>query len=55
MTKILKTLRSILKALGREAKLSMSVALSIPGFLKVEVAPIRTRPRSKSNTAPQDA
>ena len=38
MTKILATLRAILKALGRNAKLSLSVALSIPGFLKIEVA-----------------
>ena len=37
MSKILATLRSILKALGRNAKLSLSVALSIPGFLKIEV------------------
>ena len=37
MTKILATLRSILKALGRHAKLTISVALSIPGFLKIEV------------------
>ena len=37
MSKILATLRSILKALGRNAKLSFSVALSIPGFLKIEV------------------
>ena len=37
MTKILATLRAILKALGRHAKLSVSVALSVPGFLKIEV------------------
>ena len=37
MTKILATLRAILKALGRHAKLTTSVVLSIPGFLKIEV------------------
>ena len=37
LAEILATLRSILKALGRNAKLSLSVALSIPGFLKIEV------------------
>lgn len=38
MTKLMKKIRSILKSLGRKAKLKLSVALSIPGFLKVEVA-----------------
>lgn len=37
MSKILAKLRTILKALGQNAKLSLSVALSIPGFLKIEV------------------
>lgn len=37
MTKQLKKIRSVLRSLGRRAKLSISVALSIPGFLKVEV------------------
>jgi|GEM_PF-2491140 len=38
MTKILKTLRSILRSLTTKAKISISVALSVPGFLKIEVA-----------------
>lgn len=38
MTKILATLRSILKSLGHKAKVSISIALSVPGFLKVEVS-----------------
>ncbi len=37
MSKILSLLRSILKSLTTKAKLSVSVALSVPGFLKVEV------------------
>lgn len=37
MTKILSQLRSILKALGRKSKLTISVALPVPGFLKIEV------------------
>lgn len=47
MTKILATLRSILKSLGAKAKISVSVALSVPGFLKVEVSYARdlTNPR----------
>lgn len=38
MTKIFSILRSILKSLTTKAKISISVALSIPGFLKVEVS-----------------
>ena len=38
MTKILATLRSILKSLTTKAKISVSDALSVPGFLKVEVS-----------------
>ncbi|WP_156969595.1 MULTISPECIES: hypothetical protein [Haematobacter] len=47
MTKILATLRSILKSLTTKAKISVSVALSVPGFLKVEVRYARdlTEPR----------
>lgn len=37
MTKLAKKLRATLKSLGHKAKLKLSVALSIPGFLKVEV------------------
>lgn len=37
MTKLMKKIRSVLKSLGHKAKLSLSVALSIPGFLKIEV------------------
>ena len=37
MTKLLKKIRSVLRCLGHKAKLSLSVALSIPGFLKIEV------------------
>ena len=37
MTNLLKKIRSVLRSLGRKAKLSLSVALSIPGFLKIEV------------------
>ena len=37
MTKLLKKIRSVLRSLAHKAKLSISVALSIPGFLKVEV------------------
>ena len=37
MTKLMKKIRSVLKSLGHKAKLSISIALSIPGFLKVEV------------------
>ena len=37
MTKLLKKIRSVLRSLGHKAKLSLSVALSIPGFLKIEV------------------
>ena len=42
MSKLLKSLRSVLKALGRKAKISLSVALSVPGFLKIEVEYART-------------
>lgn len=47
MTKILATLRSILKTLTTKAKISVSVALGVPGFLKVEVSYARdlTEPR----------
>lgn len=37
MNKILSVLRSILRSLTTKGKLSISVALSIPCFLKVEV------------------
>jgi len=37
MTKLKKKIRSILKSIGQKAKLKLSVVLSIPGFLKVEV------------------
>ncbi|MEM6891979.1 MAG: hypothetical protein AAF636_28270 [Pseudomonadota bacterium] len=37
MTKLLKKIRSVLRSLAHKAKLSISVALSVPGFLKVEV------------------
>lgn len=37
MTKMLKKIRAVLKSLGHKAKLSLSIALSIPGFLKIEV------------------
>ncbi|MEM7741834.1 MAG: hypothetical protein AAF225_13660 [Pseudomonadota bacterium] len=37
MTKLIKKIRTVLKSLGHKAKLSISVALSAPGFLKVEV------------------
>ncbi len=33
MTKLMKKIRAVLKSLGYKAKLSLSVALSIPGFL----------------------
>jgi len=51
MTKILATLRSILKSLTTKAKISVSVALSIPGFLKVEVSYARdlTEPRKEED------
>jgi hypothetical protein len=47
MNKIIAILRSILKSLTTKAKISISVALSIPGFLKVEVSYARdlTKPR----------
>lgn len=37
MTKLMKKIRSVLKSLGHKAKVTLSVALSIPGFLKIEV------------------
>ena len=37
MTKLMKKIRSVLKSIGHKAKVKLSVALSIPGFLKVEV------------------
>ncbi len=37
MTKLMKKIRAVLKSLGHKAKLSISVALSVPGFLTVEV------------------
>lgn len=37
MTKLMKKIRSVIKSLGHKAKLSINVALSVPGFLKVEV------------------
>lgn len=37
MTKLMKKIRAVLKSLGQKAKISVSVALSIPGFFKVEV------------------
>ncbi|MEP2031601.1 hypothetical protein [Roseibium sp.] len=38
MTKLMKKIRAVLRSMARKAKLKLSVALSIPGFLKVEVA-----------------
>ena len=37
MTKLMKKIRTVLKSLGHKAKVSISVAFSVPGFLKVEV------------------
>lgn len=37
MTKLLKKIRSVLRNMAHKAKVKLSVALSIPGFLKVEV------------------
>lgn len=37
MTKLMKKIRAVLKSLGHKAKVTLSVALSIPGFLKIEV------------------
>lgn len=37
MTKLMKKIRTVLKSLGHKAKVTLSVALSIPGFLKIEV------------------
>ncbi len=53
MNKILRKLRSILKALGHKAKLTISVAISILGFLKVEVE--YARDLDKPPEPPQDA
>ncbi len=37
MTKLMKKIRAVLKSFGQKAKVLISIALSIPGFLKVEV------------------
>lgn len=37
MKNLMKKIRAVLKSLGHKAKVSISVALSVPGFLKVEV------------------
>ena len=37
MTKLMKKIRTVLNSLGHKAKVSISVALSVPGFLKIEV------------------
>lgn len=37
MTKLMKKIRTVLKSLGHKVKVTLSVALSIPGFLKIEV------------------
>jgi len=51
MTKLMKKIRSILKSIGHKAKVTISVALSIPGFLKVEVEYEKTlAPPNKSDT-----
>lgn len=49
MTKILATLRSILKSITTKAKISVSVALSLPGFLKVEVSYARDLSEPRKN------
>ena len=49
MTKIFALLRSIGKSLRTKGKLSISVALSIPGFLKVEVSYARDLVRPRKN------
>ncbi len=51
MTKIIAILRSILRSLTTKAKISVSVALSVPGFLKVEVSYARdlTKPRKEKD------
>ena len=50
MTKLMKKIRSILKSIGHKAKVTISVALSIPGFLKVEVEYEKTiAPPNKPN------
>lgn len=50
MNKIIARMRSILKSLTAKAKIKISVALSIPGFLKVEVSYSRDQGRP-----PEDA
>lgn len=37
MTKLIAKIRRVLKAMAYRAKVKFSVALSLPGFLKVEV------------------
>lgn len=37
MTKLMKKIRAVLKSLGHKTMVTLSVALSIPGFLKIEV------------------
>ena len=37
MTKLLKKIRTVLRNMAHKAKVKLSVALSVPGFLKVEV------------------
>ena len=37
MTKLMKKIRTVLKSLSHKAKVTLCVALSIPGFLKIEV------------------
>ncbi|MEO1140147.1 MAG: hypothetical protein AAFW87_11895 [Pseudomonadota bacterium] len=37
MTKLMKKIRSVLRSMADKAKVKLSVAMSIPGFLKVEV------------------
>ncbi|MBQ4827576.1 hypothetical protein J4729_24050 [Leisingera sp. HS039] len=53
MNKIISSLRSILKSLTNKAKISISVVLSIPGFLKVEVS--YARDLTKPNKEKEDA
>lgn len=38
MTKLMKKVRAVLRSIAHKANVSVSVALSIPGVLKVEVA-----------------
>lgn len=53
MNKIISSLRSILKSLTTKAKIRISVVLSIPGFLKVEVS--YARDLTKPNKEKEDA